>query len=345
MVSHAAVAATDDELLLNRVALAFGLGAVTSADTIVEGLMNRNWRITTGGGGAFAVKQVIDVDAAAARRQHVATAALAAVGLPVPSPLRATTGDTLAELGGHVYAVVPWTAGHHRQGIDLSLDEAVTLGRLLGDLHTHLARVMPAASARMTVSVAEPATAKDKIDRYASLVAARTAPDAMDDYVADQLAARRALLERVTHLRPDDQVTVGPCGWTHGDFQHLNVLHRDGAVVAVLDWDRLGVRPRATEVVRSATLLFGFGDERGLDLARVAAFTAGYRQVMPIPDLQVAAAVHRLWWDRVCEFWQLRLRYEHDDTSCDHLFRSASALLWWWTSNREDVTAAFTTNI
>jgi homoserine kinase type II len=337
-----AVGATTGELL-NRVTVAFGLGPVMSAGTIAEGLMNRNWRITTGS-GQFAVKQVIDVDAAAARRQHAATAALAAHGLPVPAPLRTTSGDTLADVGGQVYAVTPWADGCHREGPDLSLDEATGLGRLLGDLHTNLAPVMPAAMRKMTVPVAEPATAKDKIDRYAALVAARARPDPMDEYVAAQLQARRALLEQVAHLRPDDHGAVGPCGWTHGDFQHLNVLYRDGAVVAVLDWDRLGVRPYPAEVVRSATLLFGFGDERGPDLARVAAFTAGYRAVVHLSDGEVADAVHRLWWERVCDLWQLRRRYEHDDTSCDQLFRSATALLWWWTSNRDAATAAFTTS-
>ncbi len=111
----------------------------------------------------------------------------------------------------------------------------------------------------------------------------------------------------------------------------------------MLDWDRLAVRPVATEVVRSATLLFGFGDSRGLDLNRVAAFTTGYRAARTLTDDQLRDAVHRLWWERVCnDLWHLRLHYDNGDASCDHLFWSASALLAWWTDHREDVAAAFT---
>jgi hypothetical protein len=113
-------------------------------------------------------------------------------------------------------------------------------------------------------------------------------------------------------------VSVEPCGYTHGDFQYLNLLWNQGRVSAVLDWDRLDVRPVGLEVARSATLLFGCGDERVLDLARVNAFGNGYRQRRPVADL--ADAVHRLWWERVSnDLWQLRLQYDtptHPATTC-----------------------------
>jgi hypothetical protein len=88
-------------------------------------------------------------------------------------------------------------------------------------------------------------------------------------------------------------------------------------------------------------LLFACSDG-SLDLHRVAAFVSGYRAVRQLPDTSIVDAVQRLWWDRVCDTWQLRRRYDRHDTSCDHLFRSAEALLAWWVSNRDGVTDAFT---
>jgi homoserine kinase type II len=122
----------------------------------------------------------------------------------------------------------------------------------------------------------------------------------------------------------------------------LQVLWRDGQVSAVLDWDRLGVRPLAAEVVRAGTLLFGYGDNRGLDIGRVAAFTRGYREVVPLADADLADAVRRLLWERLCDFWHLKWHYERDDNTCDHLFASASALLAWWCGHRNEVSQAFT---
>jgi hypothetical protein len=40
------------------------------------------------------------------------------------------------------------------------------------------------------------------------------------------------------------------------------------------------------------------------------------------------------------DLWQLKLHYDRSDTSCDHLFASASELLRWWTANRDAVAAA-----
>lgn len=329
-----------DSAAISAVAKAFSLGAVGEIEVIDAGLMNRNWRVTAGR-GVFAVKQILDIDATAAHRQHTATRALAAKGHPVPAPLTTTAGDTLLEHDGQIYAVAGWARGRHREGLELSPAEARELGAVLADLHAELAQVMPGVPEMMREPVTEPATTKDKIDRY---TAAASWPDRdeMDEFVLDRLRQRRQLLAQVGHLRPDDDVDVGPCGWVHGDFQNLNVLYDDGQVSAVLDWDRLKPRPAAAEVVRSATLWFGFGDARGLDLARVDAFAAGYRSRRKLSDEALADAVHRLWWERVCDTWQLRRRYEHADTSCDHLFRSAEALLSWWTAHRSQVTAAFT---
>jgi len=167
---------------------------------------------------------------------------------------------------------------------------------------------MPPAPDRLVVPVTDLATAHAKIDRYLGLIAEQPARDDFDRYAETQLHDRRRLLEQVTDLRPVEGMPVTPCGYTHGDFQYLNILWDQGCVSAVLDWDRLDIRPVGLELARSATLLFGYSDERGLDLARVAAFRTGYRRRRPVADTDLADAVHRLGWERVSnDLWQLRL--------------------------------------
>jgi len=51
--------------------------------------------------------------------------------------------------------------------------------------------------------------------------------------------------------------------------------------------------------------------------------------------------VHRLWWERLCDFWMLQWRYQRGDRSCDHLFPGAAALAEWWTAHRARVLNAF----
>ncbi|MFG1665077.1 phosphotransferase [Streptomyces sp. Y7] len=91
---------------------------------------------------------------------------------------------------------------------------------------------------------------------------------------------RRSLVFECADRRPRSATPVGGYGWTHGDVQYRNVLWQGGELAAVLDWDRVGVRPYAEEVVRTAQVPFGVNGE--FDLARVSAFVGGYRSVVPL---------------------------------------------------------------
>jgi len=118
-------------------------------------------------------------------------------------------------------------------------------------------------------------------------------------------------------------------------------LWRDGRVAAVLDWDRVAVRPLAEEVVRTAQVQFATKGGR-LDLERVAAFTAGYRGVVDLVDEDLRDAAVRLWWKRMTDFWPLQWHYDKADHGCDDLWTSGEVLLGWWSGHRDLVQDAFT---
>ncbi|HEX5495280.1 MAG TPA: phosphotransferase [Mycobacteriales bacterium] len=330
-----------ERVVLSAVAASFRLGGVGQVTPIAEGLMNRNWRVATER-GVFVIKQVVDVDAEQAVFQHRLATGLAGRGLPVPAPLPAAGGGTLARINGRIYSCYGWADGVHRRGVDLSLAECAEVGGLLAELHAALADLAPRPGPTRPEPVIETSTVKGRIDRYLGLIEQVKDPDGFDRLARRRLVERRELLERWAWLRPDEAAGCGPTGWVHGDFHHLNLLFDAGRVAGVVDWDRVKVWPYASELARSATLLFGHGDDRGLDLGRVAAFAAGYRRRCELPAEAVAVAVHRLWWERLGDFWQLAWHYERGDRSCDHLFVSSSALLAWWTAHREQVTEAFT---
>jgi Ser/Thr protein kinase RdoA (MazF antagonist) len=327
--------------LVAQVCSRFGLGEPTEVRRVAEGLMNRNWQVVTPA-GTVAVKQVADASAGAVCVQHAAVTAMARAGLPVPAPFAGPGGVTLLEHTAGLFAVSPWAPGAHRGGLSLSPGECQVLGALLGRLHRALGGALSPAPGKATVQVTEVAAARERIGRYLDLAGSPQVSGDFDRLAMRRLRERIGLLEDLAHLRPAGQVPAGPAGWTHGDFHDLQVLWHDGQVSAVLDWDRLGVRPLAAEVVRSGTLLFGYGDSRGLDTGRVAAFTCGYREVVPLADADLADAAHRLWWERLCDCWQLKWHYDRGDCSCDHLFASASALLEWWCGHRSEVSGAFT---
>jgi Ser/Thr protein kinase RdoA (MazF antagonist) len=320
-------------------------GTVTGFQPLTEGLMNRNYRITTSAGDWF-LKHYLDAGPRQIALQHQVTTALAGVGLPVPTPLRARSGATLVTAKGRHFALYPWITGWHRRGLELPLVGCAALGRLLGRLHTELGRILPPIQQTLLVPTASVAGTLARIDALLGLVRALPAPGGFDELAERRLVQRRGLLVELAGLRPPEADTL-LVGHVHGDFHALNLLYADqeqSEPVAILDWDRLGVRPYTTELVRAATLLFGYDDERGLDLARVGVFVDAYRHAFPwLAAGEIRSAVHRLWWERLCDFWMLEWRYQRGDRTCDHLFAGAAALVAWWTSRRERVLDAFAT--
>jgi Ser/Thr protein kinase RdoA (MazF antagonist) len=337
---------TDGELRedLPSIAAAFGLGGIGSVRYLADGLMNRNWQVESVR-GVYALKRIVDVSVATARRNLSILSLLAEQDVAALPPLAGPGGDSVVEVGGRGYCLFPWVQGSHVHGTELSVEQARQLGTSLGRLHRALntppvTAHLPDKPVVVHAKVADPASAAAEVDRFLGVIAGLKSPGPFDDQVTGWLEQRKVLLDKYAHLRPGDEAPRGPFGWTHGDFQHLNVLWRDGEVAAVLDWDRIRVRPFGEEVARSATLLFG--RTRGdLDLERVSAFTDGYRRQVPLTDDDLADAVDRLWWKRMCDFWHLEFHYDRADHGCDHLFFSASRFLEWWTGHRVEVQRAF----
>ncbi|MET8407761.1 phosphotransferase [Streptomyces sp. NPDC005195] len=185
---------------------------------------------------------------------------------------------------------------------------------------------------------ADPVDTFALIDRLLARVRSHRPPDAFDELARHRLLERRALLEKHADRRPPQG---GSVGWVHGDFHPFNLLYRDGEPAAIVDWDRLGVHPRAEEAVRAAMIFF-VRPVGALDLAKVRAYARAYRRAAGAGPAELAAAVHRVWWERLNDFWMLRWHYERGDTRADPQFPAASALAVWWTREYDAVCEAFT---
>jgi homoserine kinase type II len=323
-------------------------GTPVSCVPVAQGLLNRGYRLTTTR-GRFFLKHYVDgatADLATIVRQHRATVCLGSLGLPVAAPLADADGRTVAMIDGRPYALYPWVEGCHRSGGELDEQQSGRLGALLGLVHTTLTRVLrgPGRAPAEALAGADPADTDRLIDELLRLVRcsrAREPRDPFDRLAEQRLLERRALLERHAHRRPP-AATSRVTGWVHGDFHPLNLLYRGAEPAAILDWDRLGVLPRAEEAVRAAVIFFLREADGTLDLAKVRGYARAYRSAAGAPAAELASAVHRVWWERLNDFWTLRWRYQRDDRRADPLFPAAAALAVWWTREYDAVLAAFT---
>ncbi|MFF7134584.1 phosphotransferase [Streptomyces sp. NPDC008196] len=191
--------------------------------------------------------------------------------------------------------------------------------------------------ARAVDAGADPAATFALIDDLLARVRRHRPADSFDELARHRLLERRALLEQHAGRRPPHG---GPVGWVHGDFHPFNLLYRGDAPAAIVDWDRLGVKPRAEEAVRAAAIFF-VRPAGTLDLPKVRAYARAYRRTAAATPSELAAAVHRVWWERLNDFWMLRWHYERGDTRADPQFPAASALVVWWTREYDAVCDAF----
>ncbi|MEU6279842.1 phosphotransferase [Streptomyces sp. NPDC047028] len=324
----------------------YSAGTAVSCEPVDQGLLNRAYRLCTTRGHYF-LKHHSDPDTAdpeSIERRHRATERLAGLGVPVALPLAQRDGRTVAVVGGHAYALHPWIDGGHRHGGQLTRSESARLGALLGAVHACLERVMPPkgrtrpATSPHPVESADPADTFALIDDLLARIGRHRPGDIFDTLARQRLLERRALLEQHLGRRPP---RGGAVGWVHGDFHPFNLLYKENAPAAIVDWDRLGVQPRAEEAVRAAAIFF-LRAAGALDLPKVRAYARAYRRASRATPSELAAAVHRVWWERLNDFWMLRWHYERGDTRADCQFPAASALVAWWTRAYEAVCEAFT---
>lgn len=318
----------------------YGITDVLGFRPLDEGLLNRSFAVRTASGPLF-LKHYLDQEPDSILAQHAATARLAARGLPVVPPLPDLSGGTLARRGDRLFALFPWARGEHRPGLTLELEQCRELGALLGRLHRALTAILGPVEQPLLQPANRVQDARAKALLLLELLRSRPVREGIDDLAEFRLVERLGLLGQLEHLRPPERAEL-TVGHVHGDFHGLNVFHgRDGEITAVVDWDRLDTLPYGEELVRSALIFFVDPHDGQLDLPRVREYVRGYVSMLPWMEDELPAAVHRLWWERLTDFWMLSWRYERRDERTDVQFPAASALVVWWTHHYEKVLDAF----
>lgn len=232
------------------------------------GVNNRSWLVTTAS-GRFVLKSYRDVtDPERLAFEHALLSALDTAGLPfaVPTPVSASSGDTLAPLGDERWALFRRISA--RAAERDSESDARRAGEALAVLHLALTSVELDPAISVPETFGDPAAVHsavpdpvDAIDRLLNPDIATVAERAMADW---------------------RQQTAGwPTQVIHTDYYPANVLVAGDAVSGILDFEYAGRGHRAMDV---AIGLAAFSNKRWDDWSWPVcrAFAEGYLRRLPL---------------------------------------------------------------
>ena len=312
----------------------YGVTEVHAIRPLTEGLLNRAYTVDTDS-GKFFLKDYLNQTPEIIRAQHLVTRRLSQAGLPVSAPLADLAGETLQEQSEHLLALYPWVQGHHKRGAGLDPAGCRELGALLGRLHDELDRLHGPIEQPLFLPCETAERASATAHRLLAAIDRLSVREGVDELAEFRLLERIGLLRELAGRRPGPEVNL-TVGSVHGDFHDLNIMYGPSERVnAVVDFDRLCLAPSLEELIRSALIIFvEFGR---LDLGLVREYVHGYLDQRPWLAPEIPAALHRLWWERLTDFWMLTWRYDLHDERPSVQFADQSALIVWWTHHYDKI--------
>jgi homoserine kinase type II len=222
--------------------------------------------------------------------EHALSTYVQAQGLPASAPLPLPTGETILEHERYFYALFRCVRGSQLSREQLTLREAVAMGRFLGELHHVLHHYPHHLVPHRSFNVDRAATFL-KIEELERAIRSRSRVADVDLQILAQLSQRRTWLTSASSVDEQD-FSLLEQQVIHGDYQETNLFFEQDNISAVIDWDQAYVAPRAWEVVR--TLHYAFK----LDPALCQAFLDAYNSVFSLSFADLNAAASLYGWKR-----------------------------------------------
>lgn len=281
--------------------------------TVDGSALNYNYRVEAEGGPYFLrihkrsrVREQLETE-------HAVIAWASEQGIPVNPPVPSADGRTLRSNGGSLVAVFPWIEASTFQRATLDEGEARLLGETLGMLQTKL-RPMDIPLRKSNGELEWDTDASiGALSRVDDLIRYYPAPGNERLRIQEAIRFQMELLES-QEPRPSadfEHLVRQPC---HSDFHERNVLVRDGALVAVVDWERVSLTPPLFELLRALTFCWS------LDEPLLSAFLGGYASNTTIEAAAVAPSVEMWWQQMLHNSWVYTESFIRGDHRVDRFF-------------------------
>ena len=310
-----------NEVHLEELCKAFGLGTPVSWEENHEGVLNKNYSLVTTS-GAYFIKSVREK-----RRDSIAYIAAAETfmadgGIPAVRMLKTVDGAEYFEYEDELYTLYPYI---EHTNVDIGYDYA-KLGALLARIHERGSEPLPSLLTSSTLTEKSNDLVLERLSFFRAQAAQGKEP--VDALFIRYIDAKLALLPVLPEVAYESKTLV------HGDYHLRNLLFSsDGEVIGVCDWEKADLAPRAFEIARSIQLIcfenrvppFQYLREKALTVG--ALFLRGYQAQYPISDEELRTGFDLRFRKLVATFWIEDLHYKQHDSRANHFLENEIKML------------------
>lgn len=299
----------------------FDLGDVVSCTECDEGVLNKNYILTTATGTYF-VKQLRSKGGERVAITAAAEELMRRRGIPAVCMLISKRGERCAVYDGLFYCVYHFIESDRSHAYALS--DYRTMGALLGKIHQAGSYDIPPEFKEYVLHVQPKESIVKALHSYSERIQGFKHRQKIDDAFLAYIGLKLTILPEISRSDYSEGTLV------HGDYHAGNLLldaaSRD--IIGVCDWEKAMLAPRAYELARSTIhICFDEGYDESAGLVCASHFLAGYSSVYPISREEFSNGLQLRMYHMVCSIWIEKQHYDLDDLRSDHFVTHESKLI------------------
>jgi len=278
----------------------FNLGPNPVAEENHEGVLNKNYLVTTDTGKYF-VKSVREKRRPSLPYIGEVEEFFYQKGIPAIRMLVSNNGNKVEEYDSETYTVYPFIESvrtHVYNDADFK-----QMGDMLGRVHLAGSKDIPIFLSQKLFNDKPIDLILGKLQEYRERVS--TPQNETEELFLEYIQLKLTMLDNALPIEPLPMDTL-----THGDYHARNLLlNSDRKIIGVLDWEQAAMNARAYELARSLLYVCFEGEgesheyhnEKVIDSAK--AFIEGYASTYPILNDELVEGIRLRWKKLVCSFW------------------------------------------
>ncbi|RYZ88686.1 MAG: hypothetical protein EOP06_10535 [Proteobacteria bacterium] len=313
---------TEEKSALSEVLTKWDIRRVDSLRQAESGVSNRVFLLKTER-GSFALRAYRVMPRERLDWEHRIIQQASGVGIPTPLQIPTDTDASYLNWKGGQYALFPWIEDEQLERKELTPNHARAMGRFLADMEQRFGNLNVLDAPRQRLVVQEEGStdkALTGIEELLRIIRALPHHSAQETLALSYLQgqqrwlkslSRRALSQHEYHLR-----------LIHGDYQNNNLFFSQGAVSAIIDWERARLAPGGWDIVRALHLMFE------LEPTLCRAFVQGYQSVTSIDASELAVTANLYGEEQDTDTWLLRAIYREGNKRARRFLKSGEFRLF-----------------